>query len=129
MDGAEPRNREVKTVICALGIPRLHFGESLLLRAKELSVIQGGNMAARKNKPYLAGELEVILSLAPTSANIRYLSELLARSEKAIEVVYKIAFEHGPFGKDSGIQEAKILAAKNRVGISIGRKSPRSGKV
>jgi hypothetical protein len=84
-------------------------------------------LAARKGKPYRAGELEVILSLAPTSKNIAILAELLGRSEKAIKVVYKIAFEHGPFGKDAGIQEEKILAAKQRVGISIGRKFPRVG--
>jgi hypothetical protein len=83
-------------------------------------------MVARKNKPYSAGELEVVLSLAPTENNILYLSELLQRSREAIEVVYKIAFEHGPFGKDAGIQETKILAAKRRVGIAIGRKSTRS---
>jgi hypothetical protein len=83
-------------------------------------------MATRKNRPYLAGELEVILSLAPTSANIAFLGELLGRSERAIEVVYKMAFEHGPFGKDAGIQERKILAAKKRVGIMIGRKAPRA---
>lgn len=83
-------------------------------------------MATRKNRPYIAGELEVILSLAPTSNNIAFLGELLGRSQEAIELVYKIAFEHGPFGKDAGIQEEKILAAKKRVGISIGRKGPRA---
>jgi len=50
----------------------------------------------------------------------------LGRSERAIEVVYKIAFEHGPFGKDAGIQEEKIFAAKKRVGIAIGRIGPRA---
>jgi hypothetical protein len=79
----------------------------------------------RKNKPYAPGELEVILSLAPTQKNIALLSELLQRSREAIQVVYKIAFEHGPFGKDSGIQERKILKAKRRVGIAIGRKKTR----
>ena len=83
-------------------------------------------MSARKNRPYLPGELEVILSLAPSGKNISFLSELLGRSENAIELVYKIAFEHGPFGKQAGIQEEKILAAKKRVGISIGRKVARA---
>lgn len=78
-------------------------------------------MPARKNKPYAPGELEVILSLAPTRNNIFYLSELLGREEGAIEIVYKIAFEHGPFGKEAGTQIRKILAAKRRVGIAIGR--------
>jgi len=80
-------------------------------------------MATRKNRPYAAGELEVILSLAPTHNNIRYLSELLGRSMGAISVVYKLAFEHGPFGKDAGTQMRKVLFAKRRVGIAIGRRS------
>ena len=53
-------------------------------------------MPTRTGKPYKDGELETILSLAPTDANIRWLSTLLERSEEAIEIVYKIAFEHGP---------------------------------
>lgn len=70
----------------------------------------------------------MILSLAPTSANIGWLSRLLERSEAAIEVVYKIAYEHGPFGKGAAIQERKILDAKRRVGIAIGRKTPRTAR-
>lgn len=80
----------------------------------------------RKNKPYKEGELETILSLAPTQANITWLSTLLERSEEAIEIVYRIAFQHGPFGKDADIQERKIIEAKERVGIRIGRKKPRT---
>lgn len=80
---------------------------------------------ARTNAPYKSGELEVILSLAPTKNNIKWLSTLLERSEGAIEVVYKIAYEHGPFGKHADIQEQKVINAKNRVGIKIGRKKPR----
>ena len=82
-------------------------------------------MENRTNKPYKDGELETILSIAPTSANIKWLSILLERSEKAIEIVYKIAFEHGPFGQNANIQEIKIIEAKERVGIRIGRKKPR----
>ena len=78
-------------------------------------------MGLRKNRPYKPGELEVVLSLAPTKGNIRWLARLLERSEDAIEIIYKHAFEHGPFGKGAGIQERKILAAKKRVGIAIGR--------
>ena len=81
--------------------------------------------AARKNATYKPGELEVILSLAPTAPNIKWLSLLLDRSEAAIEVVYKLAFEHGPFGSAAGIQERKVVAAKQRVGIVIGRRTPR----
>lgn len=78
-------------------------------------------MNARKNKPYKTGELEVILSLPPTSQNIGFLSELLERSPGAIEIVYKHAFEHGPFGTSADIQVKKILEAKKRVGIAIGK--------
>ena len=81
----------------------------------------------RKNEPYKAGELEVILSMAPTKANIKFLSTLLDRSESAIEIVYKLAYEHGPFGKDASVQEKKIQTAKARVGIAIGRKTTRRG--
>ena len=80
-------------------------------------------MIERKNKPYKTGELEVILSLAPTRANVFWLATLLERSENAIQIVYKHAFEHGPFGSDARIQGQKILAAKRRVGIAIGRKN------
>jgi hypothetical protein len=80
-------------------------------------------MVQRKNKPYKPGELEIILSLAPTRANVYWLATLLERSEQAIQIVYKHAFEHGPFGADARIQGQKILAAKKKVGITIGRKS------
>ena len=86
-------------------------------------------MAARKNQPYRDGELETILSLAPTDSNIRWLSRLLERSEEAIEIVYKIAFGHGPFGKGADIQEQKITEAKKRVGIRLGRKQVRATTV
>jgi hypothetical protein len=82
------------------------------------------NAPKKKNAPYESGELEVILSLAPTEANIRWLSQLLKRSERAIEIVYKMAFEHGPFGKTADIQLRKIIEAKERVGIRIGRRRP-----
>ena len=83
-------------------------------------------MDERKWKIYKDGELEIILSLVPTSKNISYLSRLLDRSESAIKIVYKIAYESGPFGKNADIQERKIIKAKNNVGIIMGRKSPRN---
>jgi hypothetical protein len=85
-------------------------------------------MPTRTNAPYKPGELEIILSLAPTAANIHWLSVLLERSSKAIEIVYKHAYEHGPFGKAAGIQDRKIVEAKKRVGIGIGRKRPRASQ-
>jgi hypothetical protein len=83
-------------------------------------------MAARRGRKYATGELEIILSLAPTERNLMFLSELLQRTPKAIELVYRIAFGHGPFARDAEIQESKVLAAKKRVGIAIGRKQVRS---
>ena len=79
-------------------------------------------MPSRRNQPYKEGELEVILSLAPTCANIQWLSRLLDRSEEAIAIVYKVAFfDPGPFGRGDKIQVRKVLAAKQRLGIRIGR--------
>ena len=83
-------------------------------------------MHNRSGEPYKEGELEVILSLAPTIANIKWLSVLLERSTDSIELVYKIAFEHGLFGKEASVQERKIIEAKQRVGIKLGRKKPRT---
>lgn len=85
-------------------------------------------MSERGGKPYKEGELEIILSLAPTKANVKWLSTLLGRSEEAIKIVYKIAFEHGPFGENADIQERKIIEAKEKVGICIGRKRSRKQK-
>ena len=81
-------------------------------------------MYQRKNRPYKPGELEIILSLAPTRSNLKWLAVLLERSEDAIAIVYKHAYEHGPFGS-RGIQEEKILAAKKRIGIALGRRRAR----
>lgn len=80
-------------------------------------------MPARTNQPYKDGELDVILSLPPTAGNVQRLSRLLERSEEAIEIVYKIAFEHGSFAHAATVQTRKILEAKKRVGIAIGRKN------
>ncbi|MDB4368533.1 hypothetical protein N9Z58_00185 [bacterium] len=83
-------------------------------------------MAKRKNEKYKDGELETILSLVPTKDNIARLSALLERSEQAIRIVYRIAYQHGSFGKDAKAQEKKVLAAKKKVGIVLGRSKPRS---
>lgn len=75
----------------------------------------------RRNAKYKVGELEVILSLAPTKTNIRWLSLLLDRSEDAIAIVYRIAYSQGPFGLHATAQSQKIIAAKKRIGIAIGK--------
>lgn len=82
----------------------------------------------RKSEPYKAGELEVILSLRPTAAHVRWLAMLLDRSEDAVRFVYRIAFEHGPLDRDAPVLERKIIEAKRAVGIGIGSKHPRSAR-
>jgi len=77
-------------------------------------------MPERKGQPYKDGELEVILSLAPTAQNIQHLASVLDRSPEAIEIVYRIAYDSGPFGHASLAQRRKVHAAKQRLGISIG---------
>jgi hypothetical protein len=79
-------------------------------------------VTTRRYREYSAGELEVILSLAPTKPNIKFLSELTGRTTSAIEIVYRIAYEHGPFARSADVQQEKIAQAKKRVGIVIGRK-------
>lgn len=80
-------------------------------------------LALRKNERYMDGELECVLSLAPTEKNIRHLSKLLRRSEEAIRIIYRKAFGYGRFASTASSQRKKILAAKRRVGIAIGRTS------
>lgn len=89
-------------------------------------------MTAKKHVPYRPGELEIILSLIPTEKNIQYLSKLLDRSEASIKIIYQVAYNFGTLGGNPDIEERKIVQAKKRVGIIIGRqkrlkKSP-SGK-
>ena len=93
----------------------------------KLDVSLGQNrLADRKGTRYRPGELETILSLVPTKKNIEILSELLDRNEGAIEIVYRIAYGHGPFAKDANTQNQKILDAKKCVGIAVGRQSKRT---
>ena len=76
---------------------------------------------ARKWKQYDDGELDVILSFVPTKENILRLAVLLKRSDQAITIVYKIAYEGGPFANDADVQRRKISAAKRRLGIVVGK--------
>ena len=77
-------------------------------------------MTERKGQPYRDGELEVILSLVPTEANVARLAQLLGRSEEAITIVYRIAYERGDFGQSAEAQRRKIHAARRRLGIVVG---------
>jgi len=78
---------------------------------------------ARKSRPFRDGELDVILSMVPTKDNIARLAMLLERSEDAIVVIYRKAYAHGDFTKSSKVMQKKILAAKKRLGIVLGRQT------
>ena len=77
-------------------------------------------MSSRKGQEYADGELEIILSLVPTEQNIEHLARLLERSDDAIRIVYRQAYEKGDFGKNASVQRQKKRDAKQRLGISIG---------
>ena len=77
-------------------------------------------MISRKSEAYKDGELEIILSLVPTQQNITHLACLLDRTEAAIQIVYKQAYEKGDFGKEATAQRKKIKLAKERLGITVG---------
>lgn len=73
---------------------------------------------ARKGAAYRAGELEVILSMVPTEANIAYLANLLERGPEGIRWVYRIAYRRMvPSADKRKTQRLKILAAMKRLGI------------
>ncbi|TFZ03390.1 hypothetical protein [Ramlibacter rhizophilus] len=76
------------------------------------------NHLENKGREYRVGELELILSLPPTKTNIAHLATSLGRSESAISIVYKIAYQpDAPFGSNADIQRQKIEAAKTQLGF------------
>jgi hypothetical protein len=77
--------------------------------------------AIRKGVEYRRGELETILSLVPTDANISHLAALLDRSEDAIRIVYRMAYtSFGRLrGKGGDIQREKIRTVCRRLHINI----------
>ncbi len=81
-------------------------------------------MPKGKSPEYRAGELELILSLAPTSENIKRLGLVLGRSEEALRLVYRRAFSHTDFPEGAALGR-KVVAAKRHLGISLGRMTPR----
>jgi hypothetical protein len=82
-------------------------------------------MATRKNKPFKEGELELILSLTPTTQHIEWLSNVLERTPGAIEVIYRKAYGQGRFSAGDNIMQRKVDAAKKVVGLVLGRKNTR----
>ena len=81
-------------------------------------------MPRRKSIQYRDGELELILSLAPTADNLLRLSKVLGRSESAIQLVYRAAYSHGRFPEGKTFNR-KVLEAKTSLGIELGRKNER----
>jgi hypothetical protein len=84
-------------------------------------------MTRHSSPEYREGELELILSLAPTADNIQRLSQVLSRSKPALELVYRAAFGHGSFPEGKAFNR-KVLAAKKTLGIAVGIKKPRSAR-
>jgi hypothetical protein len=76
------------------------------------------------SREYREGELELILSLAPTAENLQRLAKVLGRSESALQLVYRAAYGHGAFPQGKAFN-AKVLTAKHNLGIELGRKTPR----
>ena len=78
--------------------------------------------------PYKQEEINLILTLAPTHANVKNLAKSLGRSTDAIYTVYHLAYS-GRWLKDTlnGMGDAqdnvatKIARAKKKHGIFIGR--------
>lgn len=81
-------------------------------------------MQRTTGQEYREGELELILSLAPTSEIIQRLAEVLWRSESAVQLVYHAAFGHGAFPEGKAFNR-RVLAAKKVLGIAVGRRNPR----
>jgi hypothetical protein len=84
-------------------------------------------MTQKSSHEYLEGELELILSLAPTSENIQRLAKVLNRSESALQLVYRAAYGHRTFPEGRSFNR-KVFAAKRKLGLGIGRKTPRLSK-
>lgn len=77
--------------------------------------------------PYKQREIDLILSLTPTYANVRNLSVSLGRSPEAITTVYSMAYSgkwlKGMLGQMEESQDnvvTKIAHAKKKLGIFIG---------
>jgi hypothetical protein len=76
---------------------------------------------------YSQQEVDLILSLVPTYANVRNLAKSLGRSEDAIYVVYHYAYSGKWLKRDLGEMEkhqdnivTKIGKSKKKIGIFIG---------
>jgi hypothetical protein len=77
-----------------------------------------------KGKPYTQAEIDLILSLIPNNTNTMTLSNVLGRSDSAIEMIYRIAYGGNLLKKNiEGVGNDvfdKIADAKKRAKIFIG---------
>lgn len=78
---------------------------------------------------YYDEEIELILSVTPTYANVRILAKSLGRSEEAIWTIYELAYSRKwlkgqlkRFGPDQDNVMTKISRAKKKIGIIVGYK-------
>jgi hypothetical protein len=76
---------------------------------------------------YREGELEMILSLAPTATNLKLLAKVLGRSEAALQLVYRAAYGNGAFPEGAAFNR-KVVAAKKSLGITFGRRTIRPNR-
>jgi hypothetical protein len=79
------------------------------------------------SKEYTEAEMDLILSLSPTAENIDRLTKVLGRRKTALDIIYIAAFGGSKFPLGKAINR-KVLAAKKRLGIVVGRKTPRRQK-
>ncbi|MEX1254217.1 MAG: hypothetical protein WEE64_07740 [Dehalococcoidia bacterium] len=77
--------------------------------------------------PYTRGEIELVLSLVPTRANVANLAQSLGRTEDAIWTLYELAYsgrwlkkQLARFGPHQDNVTTKIGQAKKKLGIGIG---------
>lgn len=83
----------------------------------------------RAFEPYKQKEVDLILSMVPTHANVKNLAESLGRTKDAIYTVYNLAYS-GKWLKDflGGMEKhqdnvvTKIARTKKKSGIFIGHK-------
>ena len=80
--------------------------------------------------PYKQEEVNLILTLAPTHANVKNLAKSLGRTTDAIYTVYRLAYS-GRWLKNilTGMEDSqdnvatKIVRAKKKLGIFVGHKA------
>ena len=82
---------------------------------------------ARAFEPYDQSEIDLILSLVPTTINVKRLAKTMGRSEEAIQMLYNHAYsgqwlkrQLGEMADHQSNVLTKIAKSKKRFGITIG---------